>query len=126
MRFAQGLLIFTGVIFSIYGIMCFYDPAIPAGYIGLELGNAGGPVEVMAMYGGLQLAAGLYLLWCGSQADRARQGLVVMVVLLGGLASTRGLGLMRVGIDSYNLGAFAYETTTVLLGLYSLRKAKPA
>lgn len=122
--FAKILLICTGVIFGVYGIACAINPALPAGYIGVELGDAGGTVEFMAMYGGLQAAMGLLFLYFGLRTELHAAGLKCIVLLLGGLGVTRLVGLMVHGPDSYNLGAVVYELGSVALALWALSRSR--
>ena len=126
MLLGKLLLGFTGVIFSLYGVACFVDPAIPAGYMGVDLNDTGGPVEFIAMYGGLQLAVGLYLAYCAFSPGKLRQGLVVLAVVTAGLGIARSIGLMRLGIDSYNLAAAVYELTTMVIALVAMKRQQSA
>ena len=41
MLFGKLVLGFTGVVFSLYGIACFVDPAIPADFMGVDLLDVG-------------------------------------------------------------------------------------
>ena len=44
MQFAKVLLIINGLLLAGYGAVCFISPEVPATLMGVELGNAGGPV----------------------------------------------------------------------------------
>lgn len=124
--FGKIILLLTGGIFAAYGIACIIDPSLPAEYMGVELGAAGGTVEFMAMYGGLQTAMGLLFLYTGLHAERNLAGLKVMALLLGGLGLTRLCGLILHGQDSYNMGAVVYEITSMVLALVALKLAASA
>ena len=121
MLFAQALLMLNGLILAGYGAACLVSPALPAAYMGVELGSAGGPVEFMAMYGGLQLAAGLYFMRCGIASSRVLEGIRLMAVLFAGLGLARLAGLLRIGVDDYNLDAVIYELGSMTLAIIALR-----
>jgi hypothetical protein len=123
--FTKLLLLVSGAIFGLYGLACAFDPALPAGYMGVELGQAG-TVEFMAMYGGLQTAMGLIFLYCGLRADRYRTGAICLLLLLGGLGLTRLTGLLVHGTDYYNIGAVCYELTTAALAAIAVKGSTAA
>lgn len=120
MNFARFVVIVTGLIFTSYGIACLIDPSLPAGYMGVKLGNAGGRVEFMAMYGGLQAGFGLLLLYMGWQTPLVAAGLKLVIVIIGSLAVSRITGLIIYGTDDYNIGAVIFESTTTVLAILAL------
>lgn len=120
--FAKLLLIISGLIFIIYGLACAFNPALPAGYIGMELGPAGGHVEFIAMYGGLQAALGMLFLYCGLHRKRRLAGLKCLALFLGALGLARLGGLLSYGVDSYNLAAVCYELGSAALALWAIKR----
>ena len=124
--FAKLLLIINGLTFIIYGLACAFDPSLPAGYIGMELGQAGGHVEFLAMYGGLQAALGIFFLYCGLHSSSRKAGLKCLALFLGGLGLARLVGLLTHGVDNYNLAAACYELGVALLALWALKILTPA
>ena len=104
MVFSRIILAFTGCIFAVYGLMCLVDPATPAGYAGMELAQASASTEVIAMYGGLQIGLGALLVAWAWRPHLVVPALVVTLFCVGGLALGRASGLMRNGVDAYNLG----------------------
>ena len=126
MLFGKLVLGITGVIFSLYGIACFLDPAVPADFMGVDLLDGSGPVEFIAMYGGLQSAVGFYLVYCCLKPERVSNGLVILAVLTAGLGIARAIGIMRLGADPYNTGAAVYELATMALAILAWRQASKA
>jgi hypothetical protein len=124
--FAKLLLILNGLTFIIYGLACAFDPSLPAGYIGMELGQAGGHVEFLAMYGGLQTALGIFFLYCGLHSGSRMAGLKCLALFFGGLGLARLVGLLTHGVDNYNLAAACYELGVALLALWALKILTPA
>ncbi len=125
MLLARIVLVITGATFAGYAVACLLNPAMPAGYAGMELPGASARVEVVAMYGGLQGAFGLLCLYLAGAPERLRPGLVLVIVLCGGLVAGRSFGLLVHGPSSYNIGALAYEvSTTVLAAIAMLRMSR--
>jgi len=124
MLFARIVLIGTGILFALYGLACLLDPGVPARLIGVELGSAAGPVEFIAMYGGLQLALGIYLAACGADQARALHGLAVLAAITAGLGIARSIGLARLGLDDYNLYAACYELGTLAVSLLARQRLR--
>jgi len=122
---ARAVLGLTGLMFAGYGLVSIFFPTIPAGYIGLGSMNASTANEVVAMYGGLQAAMGVLFLYSAVRVEHQRTGLRLLVLLIGGLASARVLGLLAHGPTAYNLGAVGYEIATVVLGIVALRRTAP-
>jgi hypothetical protein len=122
MKLARALLIFNGLFYAVYGAMCFVDPNTAANLVGFSLGYTSGPVEVMAMYGGLQLAVGIYLTVKAKNALSAPHGLEVLAVLMGGLGIARLIGLTIYSPDSYNLTAGCYEVCVCVLAIYARKR----
>jgi hypothetical protein len=122
MKLAKALLLFNGLFYGIYGAMCFIDPNTAANLVGFSLGHTAGPVEVMAMYGGLQLAVGIYLTVKAKDALSAPHGLEVLAVLMGGLGIARLIGLTIYSPDSYNLTVGCYEVACCLLAIYARKR----
>lgn len=118
-------LIITGLTFTLYGGYCLLiNPMILNEYTGMGLSDNTALIEVRAMYGGLQGAAGLYLLFCSMQTSRFREALLVSVFAFAGLAGARAFGLAIDGGDNgYNFAAVIYESISGLLALVCLKLA---
>jgi uncharacterized membrane protein HdeD (DUF308 family) len=122
MRLARGFLILTGVIILGFGIYCLFDPFILSDATGMGLSNPTALIEVTAMYGGLQISVGLYLLYASLQAERVLPALLVSVFLFAGLAGARSYGLaINAGDNGYNFVAVIYEIVSGLLALWLLQ-----
>ena len=113
MTFARIVLGLTGALFGLYGLACLFVPAIVAQYSGIVLPDASARTEVVAMYGGLQMAMGVLFTYCAVRPAHLRVGLVSMVVLVGGLAMARAFGILVHGASAYNVGADLDESGCV-------------
>jgi hypothetical protein len=115
----------SALAFISYGLMCLFDPTVPAGYAGLSIDSGDGFVELGAMYGGLQTGFGLFCLLGALRSNLYRPALTSLVLLVGGLALTR-LYWTVMGTDSvgvYTYGAMAFEFATATLAALALRKS---
>lgn len=133
MKFPQLLLIVSGAIFLGYGVLCWYNPELPAEYAGLFIGTHNGYAEMAAMYGGLQTGLGALLLASAFSRGYLRSGLWLLLVGVGCIAAARGsialsdldssfrltatsLGMnMSSGFTVYTWGALAFEFLVALL-----------
>ena len=105
-----------------YGIYCALAPGYLDGAAGLAASTATGTTEIRAMYGGLQAGIGLFCLGALLRPDWVRAALLMLCFLTGGLALTRGFGLMIDGSSSgYTLGALAFETVNTVAAIRLLR-----
>jgi len=118
------LLWVAAVSFAAYGLMCLFDPSVPATYAGLDILSGDGYSELGAMYGGLQTGYGIFCLLGALRADLRRPALLSLLLMLGGLALAR-LYSTATGVDavgSYTYGAMAFEFSMAILAAVSLRK----
>lgn len=126
MTFARIVLGLAGLSFAGYGVACLVDPDVAANYIGMQLGNVSTTVEVIAMYGGLQIGVGVAFLACIAP-PRVAGGLRLLALLVGSLAVARGIGIALHGTGgSYNAGAVAFELFFVVLAVVALQRVRTA
>ncbi|ROR97949.1 uncharacterized protein DUF4345 [Sinobacterium caligoides] len=126
MLFSKILLIISGLIFAVYGLLCAISPQLPAQYIGYQPGIGGSTVEIIAMYGGLQLGLGILYFVCALKQRWVIPGLWLILATIGSLGISRLLGGIMHGLDDYNMGALLYElsTTGLCLSALVLERAK--
>ncbi len=120
MLFSKLLLLITGIVFLGYGLLCAIAPAYPAEFIGYHLDFGGTTVEVVAMYGGLQIGLGITYIVAAAKSDFTVQGLKLLLIILGSVAIGRFFGLIVHGVDGYNIAALFYELTTIGLAISAL------
>jgi len=115
----------SAAIFISYGLVCFFSPAVPAGYAGLDMTSGDALVEIGAMYGGLQTGFGLFCLLAATSSEYYKSGLVLLVLCIGALALARLYSTLTVAdpVGVYTYGAMVYEFTTAILAAVALRKA---
>jgi hypothetical protein len=123
MLFARIVLTFTGLVFFVHGLVCFIHPATIGLESGLAMPTPSSLIEVRAEYGGLPIALGLFFLAAAFQKIEVRTGLIVMLTVVTGYATSRIAAVLMTGhFDQYNLAAITYEATTALLGAWAITK----
>ena len=121
---AKAILWISAAAFVSYGLMCLFDPNVPAEFAGLQIANGDGYSELGAMYGGLQTGFGLFCALGALRAELQRPVLVSLVLMMGGLALGRLYSTVT-GIESvggYTYGAMAFEFAIAILSALALRK----
>jgi len=120
----KAVLWVSAFMFTAYGLVCFFSPAIPADNAGLVISNADAFAELGAMYGGLQTGFGLFCALGALQQAHYRSALVALVICIGLLAVGRlyatVVGSGQVGF--YTWAAMGYEFATALLAAAALGK----
>jgi hypothetical protein len=110
-------LLLVGFIFAAYGLACALEPALPARLAGLAIINGDGFAELSAMYGGLQVGVGLFLLLAAFRPPLQTAALTLLLLGIGLLAALRGIGILRADdvVSAYSWGALAFETLVTAL-----------
>lgn len=124
----KSILWLSAGIFTAYGLVCLFSPALPAAYAGLEFVSGDALPEIGAMYGGLQTGFGLFCLMGALKTDYYRPALMLLLLCIGGLALARCFWAFSGGgeISAYTYGAIGYEYTTAIIAGIALRRAAPA
>jgi hypothetical protein len=135
MKFAKIVLAFTAAVWIGYGGWLFFDPKGLA-YMGFGLDNWSAIVEVQAMYGGAEIAMGIFALLGVLKPQRYMHGaLLLWAMIYTGLVIGRIVGIIQWGgtfavpmgvlPDSYNPGAMWFleipSATLCWISLYLTR-----
>lgn len=140
--FPHLLLLITGAVFTVYGVVCWLDPELPAEYAGLFIATHDGYAEMVATYGGLQTTLGGVFMASAVLKGYLRPGLWLLFICVGGIALGRGsvafseldssfqlagssLGMaMSSNFTAYTWGALAFESIVTLLAAVALIKTR--
>ena len=79
--------------FLFFAIKWFFSTVAMAKALGIELTSADAITDAQAVYGGLELGAGLFLAICAARPQLTRTGVLAATLMLGGLFAMRGLGI---------------------------------
>lgn len=117
----RAFLALVAAILIAYGLACGLDPNLPARLAGIAIEAGDGYAEMSAMYGGLQMGVGLFLILGAVQPLLQRPALVLLVLGIGLLAAFRAIGVLRSedAVTAYTWGALSFETavTAIAAGL---------
>ncbi len=116
MLYSKAILLLFGFVYGALGLWCFIGPEGVAARVGLEFVDESGRAEFQVVYGGLEMAIGVYLIICGLTASLRLSGLLFLMISSGFLFGVRGIALMGDGVftqTTYTLLA----TEVVMLSL---------
>lgn len=111
-----------GLGFLAFGAAFLLSPLPTMLMSGIALEGPLAATELMAFYGGLELALGSLILACALQPARRRDGLWLMLVVYAGIGLSRLAGMLAHGTDTSFLRiALALELGLALLAAIGLR-----
>ena len=114
----------VGVAFSGYGILVLFSPDLIAEYIGYSLVGPDSRIELLAMYGGLELGFGLFCVAGVLKQSLTRPALLSIIFIVGGLAITRTVAFLvsNTEVTEYTHGALVFEIILTSLALIAYLK----
>ncbi len=116
---SRAYLIVAGGMWMAYGIYMLLAPQALAGTAGVAAINLTGLIELRAMYGGLEMAVGLFAFTAAWVPGMARSGLLAMGLACAGLGVTRLLSAALAGeFSTYTRQGLALELTLTALALW--------
>jgi len=125
--FAIVLLNLAGLGFLGFGLWLIADPAGGLAMVGIAPVNAAGFIELRALYGGLELGLGTYLLLCAARQDWRRAGLWAVLLGNGGIGLTRLAGIASTGVFvPFFAYALVWELGFALLAGWVLLRSRQA
>ncbi len=93
MRIEKFLVWFTGAFFLVYGIsFALFPHSLSNMVTGGVPTTTSGLIDMRATYGGMAIAVGLLILLLGSKESTLKLGLLSVILVLMGMATTRTIG----------------------------------
>lgn len=122
MRLLAPIVLWLGGLgFLAFGVAFLLAPLPTFALAGLQLQGAIAATELMAFYGGLEIALGALLVACALRPARRADGLLLMLSTYAGIGLARAAGMLATGADSTFLrGALALELGLALLAAIAL------
>ena len=112
MRGARMYLVVLGVVTAALGVAYVAAPTVFTDPTGFPALPAKALTDVRATYGGLQIAAGVFLLWTAIDRGRYLSGLFLLSVLFTAVGGSRAIGLLADGDPtSAMVGAMVFEVS---------------
>jgi hypothetical protein len=126
MRFFAPIVLWLGGLgFLGFGVAFLVAPLSSFAMAGLQLQGAVAATELMAFYGGLEIALGGLIVACALRPARRSDGLLLMLATYAGIGMARTAGMLATGADSPFLRvALALELGLALLAAIGLRVAR--
>ena len=115
-KLAQGFLLLQGVTFCGLGVWFLIEPITLASAIGLLPESPAGLAELRAVYGGLEIALGIFLVVTGFRANWSGIGLWLLLSCYGGITVGRIAGiLLDHPDDTFTLQLLGFEAGSLLI-----------
>jgi len=125
--FPKFVLIFFGLSFGAFGVWALIAPAALANLIHVTPETPGALTEIRAFYGGLEIGLAAFLLRAAFHRPWMPGALIALVVVAGGIAIGRGIGLViDSSISGVMLGALVWEAAGAILGSLAYLKLNPS
>jgi hypothetical protein len=116
---ARAYLIIAGLMWLVYGIYLLAMPQALSSTAGVAATTVTGLIELRAMYGGLEIAVGIFALVAARLPGMLRSGLLAMGLACAGLGVTRLLSATLAGeFSTYTRQGLALEFTLTVLALW--------
>jgi len=120
---AKIYLILMALMSIVFGAIYLFNPHSMTDPMGFGALAPAALTDVRATYGGFQLGMGLFLVWC-LDATRVRTGLLLSLLTVGGVAISRGIGLLIDGdVTSVLQGTIIFEATLTVIALILFLRA---
>jgi hypothetical protein len=93
------LLAFIALTYTGFGFVFLFYPSDMAAIVGIAFPTTSPRTDFRAMYGGLEIGVGVFLLVCSMRREFVRVGLFASACALVAMATSRTVGLMLDGIS---------------------------
>jgi hypothetical protein len=118
-------LVIIGLIFFSFGMAYFVYPVTMIEFSGMKIPTATAKADTWAIYAGIQIGFGLFLLACSRRLELFEAGLLSIAFVFGGVAIGRTLGIFYFdAFDQYSLAALVFEWPGALISILLLVKSK--
>ena len=93
------LLAFIALTYTGFGFVFLFNPSEMAAIVGIAFPTTTPRTDFRAMYGGLEIGIGAFLLICAMRREFVRVGLFASACVLVAMATSRSVGLMLDGMS---------------------------
>ncbi len=113
----------VGLLYGVFGIMFFVDPQFYATKVSFPLLDAKAQIEIMAVYGGLELAIAIAVLYGFIKKSLLFPAYLCMWSLIGFFGG-RLIGVLNKGLIGDHLYYLIFEFILLCMSIYSFRNIK--
>ena len=103
------LLVFIALTYTVFGFVFLFYPSEMAAIVGIAFPTTSPRTDFRAMYGGLEIGVGVFLLICAMRREFVRVGLFASACALVAMATSRSVGLMLDGMSLMQAAIAASE-----------------
>jgi hypothetical protein len=115
-----------GPLAIISGLVCAAAPDTLAEMAGITA-SPSGLTDLRAIYGGLQIGLGAFLLWCRSDPARTTAGLLALGLAVGCVGALRVLGMLVDGEpNAFHAANLTLEVATTALVVFAMARRRTA
>ena len=112
-----------GTLFAGFGLGYLFFPTLLIEQSGMLIPSASAKADAWAMYAGIQVGFGLFLILCANDSSLRRAGLLSIIFIFGGIAVARTLGVLYFqSYDAFNVSALCIEWPGTLVAIYLYKK----
>jgi len=121
MKFSRIVLALSGLVFMGFGVAFLFWPSQMTLRVGIPLVTMTGTTDVRAIYGGLEIGFGVFLLVAAARRTWVIPGLLATLCTLAGMGLSRALGIaLDGGPDSITSALLASEVSGAAITLLAL------
>ena len=118
-KFTQIFILIIGLIFLGFGLAYLFFPVTMIELSGMEIPTLVAKVDTWAIYAGIQIGFGVFLILCSKNASLFTAALLSIAFIFGGVAIGRTLGIVYyASYDQYSLSALLFEWPGTLIALF--------
>ncbi|MFT5129458.1 MAG: hypothetical protein ACI8W8_003080 [Rhodothermales bacterium] len=121
MKIEKLLLAIIGTLYLAFGLLFLIDPQFYATKVSFPVLDTKGQIEIMAVYGGLQLVIGLAVIH-GFYNDSLTEVAYLCMISLAGFFLGRLIGVMTKGLEGDHLFYLIFESILLSMSIYSYKK----
>ena len=120
----KALVWLNAVLFMLYGLGFMFFPEYLSELVtDASPSSSSGLIDMRATYGGISLGFGVLLAYMVRRADMLRLGVWAVMLIVGGMALGRGIGMVLDGSPNTMMYVFlALEVAVVLVGVALMNK----
>ncbi len=125
MKVAKFYLLGFGLFSLVFGIAYLVAPLALTGPAGFGPLSPSATTDIRATYGGFQIGSGAFLVWSAQSRDRFRPALLLAVLMIGAVFSSRVIGIVLDGdLGDFHRMGLVLEATLTAATIFVLRRAR--
>jgi hypothetical protein len=125
MTFWRLVLVGLGLGYAGFGFAFLFSPSELAGFLSLTFSDPSARTDFRAMYGGLEIGIGGFMLACAVRREFVRIGLFAAACGTAGMASARTVGIMLDGVAVSQLVSAVVEWGICAVATWGALVARP-